>query len=70
MTLTFDVRTQKKYTDLLLVIIYQLAKYEHEHPLPTNVDILLSGCPLYDNDGNKEIFGQVHNFIIHRNRFS
>ena len=39
-------------------------------PLPTNVDILLSGCPLYDNDANEEIFAQVHNFIIHSNRFS
>ena len=39
-------------------------------PLPTNVDILLSGCPLYDNDVNEEIFAQVHNFIIHSNRFS
>ena len=30
----------------------------------TNVEILLSGCPLYDNDANEEIFAQVHNFII------
>ena len=29
-------------------------------PVPTNADILLSGCPLYDNDVNEEIFAQVH----------
>ena len=39
-------------------------------PLPTNVDILLSGCPLYEYDVNEEIFAQVHNFIIHSNIFS
>ena len=30
----------------------------------TNVEIVLSGCPLYDNDANEEIFAQGHNFII------
>ena len=39
-------------------------------PVPTNTDILLSGCPLYDNDVNGEIFAQVHKFIIDSNRFS
>ena len=41
-----------------------------EIPVLTNTDILLSGCPLYDNDVNREIFAQVHKFIIDSNRFS
>ena len=39
-------------------------------PFPTNTDILLSGCPLYDNDVNGEIFAQVHKFIVDSNIFS
>ena len=34
-----------------------------------NIDIILKGCPLYDNISNEEIFLQVHNFIKKSNRF-
>ena len=34
-----------------------------------NIDIILKGCPLYDNISNEEIFLQVHKFIMKSNRF-
>ena len=36
---------------------------------PFNTNILLCGCPLYDNETNREIFDFVHKFIISSRRF-
>ena len=37
--------------------------------VPFNTNILLCGCPLYDNQTNGEIFDFVHKFIINSRRF-
>ena len=37
--------------------------------VPYNIDILLKGCPLYSDDVNREIFLEVHNFILKTKRF-
>ena len=37
--------------------------------VPFNINILLCGCPLYDNETNREIFDFVHKFIISSRRF-
>ena len=37
--------------------------------VPYNIDILLEGCPLYSDDVNREIFLEVHNFILKTKRF-
>ena len=38
-------------------------------PYQINTDILLFGCPLYDNETNGEIFRHVHTFIVRSKRF-
>ena len=34
-----------------------------------NINILFCGCPLYDNETNRDIFDLVHKFIIISCRF-
>ena len=38
-------------------------------PHQINIEIILKGCPLYDQQSNEEIVLQVHNFIKNSNRF-
>ena len=37
--------------------------------MPYNIETLLKGCPLYDDNVNGEIFLAVQNFIFKSNRF-
>ena len=41
----------------------------HQLNYNINIEILLKGCPLYDDRVNGEIFAAVHNFIQNSQRF-
>ena len=52
---------------IIIIIVEQLPFSKSK--IPFNINILLCGCPLYDNETNREIFDFVHKFIVSSRRF-
>ena len=62
---------QKPLNISFLSVTYTLSKKNNYFQIPYQINtlILLSGCPLYDDAVNVEIFKLVQRFIIESGRF-